>query len=88
MKSVICSWRVRNEHTRVASWRHLCGIELHADDREEVVEDGLSLVEAEIPCLAKMGDIPRPAAEQALEAAEPENEKPKRRQARQLEMKL
>jgi hypothetical protein len=40
-------------------------IKLYPDDCEEVVQDGLSLIEAEILCALRIADIPRPAAPHA-----------------------
>jgi hypothetical protein len=37
-------------------------IKLHPDNREEVIQDGLTLIEAEILCVMKIEDIPKPAA--------------------------
>src|SRR5271154_2545701 len=37
-------------------------IGLHPDNREEVVQSGLSLPEAEILCITKMARLPKPAA--------------------------
>jgi hypothetical protein len=36
-------------------------IELHTDNREEIVADGLSPIEAEILCVMEIENIPRPA---------------------------
>jgi hypothetical protein len=62
-------------------------IKLHADDREEVVQDGLSLIEAEILCAVKIADIPRPAAQPG---ADPKRRiaEPRRTDTRQLALKF
>jgi hypothetical protein len=60
-------------------------IKLHADDREEIVQDGLTLIEAEILCATKIADIPRPAASPAADPDPEERIKAKRRRdTRQL----
>ena len=62
-------------------------IKLYPDDREEVVQDGLTLVEAEILCAMKLEDLPRSAA--AIDPATPvEDIAPRRRRVRQLSLKL
>jgi hypothetical protein len=43
-------------------------IKLYADDCEEVVQDGLSAIEAEILCAMKIADIPRPTARPIADA--------------------
>jgi hypothetical protein len=35
-------------------------VKVHADNREEIIQDGLSPIEAEILCVAKIEDPPRP----------------------------
>ena len=56
-------------------------IKLHPDNREQVVQDGLTLIEAEILCVTLIEDIPRAPAQSALEddPAPREYRKPKRR---------
>ena len=65
-------------------------IELHADNREEVVQDGLTPIEAEILCAAKMADLPRVAASEHGTVVEPETStpEPEPRTARQLALKF
>jgi hypothetical protein len=63
-------------------------IELHAGDREEVVQDGLSPIEAEILCAAKIADLPGAAAQQPVAPMESEEVTPQPRTARQLTLKL
>jgi hypothetical protein len=64
-------------------------IEIYPDNREGVVQDGLSMIEAEILCAMKIEDLPKPAARPALEAAAVESALPKRRStSRQLELKM
>jgi hypothetical protein len=46
-------------------------IKLHSNDREEVVQDGLTLIAAEILCVSLIEDIPKPAAAEAPEAELP-----------------
>jgi hypothetical protein len=60
-------------------------IKLHPDNREEVVQDGLTLIEAEILCEMRIGDIPRAAVPRAIEPGAPES-KLKRPNARQLKL--
>jgi hypothetical protein len=45
-------------------------VELQVDNREEVVQDGLTPIEAEILCAAKMADLPRvvPSEQLTLDA--------------------
>ena len=62
-------------------------IKLYPDDCEEVVQDGLSLIEAEILCATKIADIPRPAARPSADAKPPIAE-PRRIDARQLAFKF
>jgi hypothetical protein len=62
-------------------------VELHADNREEVVQDGLSPIEAEILCAAKIADLPRAAFEHDS-LMERETPEPEPRAARQLTVKL
>jgi hypothetical protein len=46
--------------------RDACAVvKLYPDDREEIVQDGLSLIEAEILCAMKIEDLPRPPAPHA-----------------------
>jgi hypothetical protein len=63
-------------------------IKLHSGDREEVVQDGLTQIAAEILCVGLIEDIPKPAALPfALKGAPAEKETTKssgRRNARQL----
>jgi hypothetical protein len=66
-------------------------IKLHPNNREEVVQSGLSLIEAEILCVALIEDIPRAPrapAQSAREATAPESAEPKRRKPRQLALKF
>ena len=42
-------------------------IRLHPDDREEIVQSGLTLIEAEILCAIKLEDIPKPTSQRAPE---------------------
>jgi hypothetical protein len=63
-------------------------IKLYPDNREEVVQDGLSPIEAEIQCEAKIADLPRGVARRSGAPAEPENATPKPRDARQLALKF
>ena len=66
-------------------------IKLYPDDREAIVQDGLTLIEAEILCVAKIEDRPRPAAHAACrdDPEPPERTRPKpRRDARQLALKF
>jgi hypothetical protein len=51
-------------------------IELHPDNREEIIQDGLSLIEAEVLCVAKMADIPRAAACKPSTSMEPDKRAP------------
>jgi hypothetical protein len=66
-------------------------IKLYPDDREEIVQDGLSLIEAEILCVAKIEDLPRPLASPAC-SGDPNlhtRTRPKpRRDTRQLALKF
>jgi hypothetical protein len=59
---------------------------LHPDDREEVVQNGLTLLEAEILCVMKLEDIARGAATVG-EQPFAEEIGPRRRQ-RQLKFKF
>jgi delta 1-pyrroline-5-carboxylate dehydrogenase len=43
-------------------------IKLHSDNEEEVVQSGLTLLEAEILCAAKIADLPKPAAPNWVDA--------------------
>ena len=63
-------------------------IELPADNREEVVQDGLSPIEAEILCEAKLAEIPRAAAQQPAALIEQEAGTPEPGTARQLVLKF
>jgi hypothetical protein len=66
-------------------------IELHSTDQEEVLQSGLSLIEAEILCAMKIADIPRPAMSPAADddSASPAPIKGRRRRdARQLALKF
>jgi hypothetical protein len=63
-------------------------IELWSDNREKVVQDGLSPIEAEILCVAKIEDLPRQTAEQPVTSAKPESTERQPRTARQLELKI
>jgi len=66
-------------------------IKLHPDDREEIVQDGLTLIEAEILCAMKIADLPRPVAPPACrdDPGPRTRTKPKhRRDARQLALKF
>jgi hypothetical protein len=64
-------------------------IKLHGNNREEVVQDGLTPIEAEILCAAKIGDLPRVAAQQPRAGLAPGkvDQEPEPR-ARQLALKL
>jgi hypothetical protein len=62
-------------------------IKLYSDDREEVVQDSLTLIEAEILCAAKIADIPRPAAAPSA-GPEPRIEKRRPADTRQLALKF
>lgn len=65
-------------------------IRLHPDNREEIVQSGITLIEAEILCAIKLEDIPKPASQRApedyLEA--PECTMPRRHIPRQLTFKF
>jgi hypothetical protein len=54
-------------------------IKLHADNREEVVQDGLSAIEAEILCEAKIADLPRAVAHPLVAPIEPDEAAPEPR---------
>jgi len=62
-------------------------IELFPDDREETVQAGLSLIEAEILCATRIADIPRPAASPSADP-KPRIAQPCRTDARQLALKF
>jgi hypothetical protein len=56
------SFPVAASQIRAVSSCDVCSVfELYPDNREEVVQDDLSPIEAEILCAAKMADIPRAA---------------------------
>jgi hypothetical protein len=59
-------------------------IKLLADNREEVVQDGMTLIEAEILCAMKIDDLPRGAAA----AGELPLEEPRPKRPRQLSLKF
>jgi hypothetical protein len=66
-------------------------IKLHPDNREEVIQDGLSPIEAEILCVAKIEDIPRGPAQLIPEvhSVEPVSTGTKRRRTpKQLALKF
>jgi hypothetical protein len=64
-------------------------IKLDADNREEVIQDSLSPIEAEILCAAKIADLPRAErAQQPAALMKPENATPELRTARQLVLKF
>jgi hypothetical protein len=63
-------------------------IKLHADNREEVVQDGLTPIEAEILCAARIADLPRAEAQQPVALVKSEDVTPKPRAARQLALKF
>lgn len=63
-------------------------IKLYPDNREEVIQDGLSPIEAEILCETKIADIPRAAAQQPVALIEQEAGTPEPRTARQLVLKF
>jgi hypothetical protein len=59
-------------------------IKLYADNRKEVYQDGLTLIEAEILCVTLIEDIPKRATPQEPESDQSpvESGAPKRRNAR------
>jgi hypothetical protein len=59
-------------------------IKLRPDDREEVVQDGLTPIEAEILRMARMSDIPRTAQQQIAAPVDQETATP----ARQLRLRI
>jgi hypothetical protein len=62
-------------------------IKLYPDNREEVVQEGLSPIEAKILCAAKIEDLPRRApapSDDATVSTEPVSSSTKNRQPRQL----
>jgi hypothetical protein len=70
-------------------------IELHPDNSEEVVQSGLTLIEAEILCAMRIADLPKPAAPQAQPAPSEDGDDPApppcvktRRDIRQLALKF
>jgi hypothetical protein len=64
-------------------------IKLHPDNEEEVVQSGLTLLEAEILCVAKIADLPKFAAPQACHGDPTLRQLVKpRRDVRQLALKL
>jgi hypothetical protein len=64
-------------------------IKLHPDNEEEVVQSGLTLLEAEILCVAKIADLPKSAAPQAChEEPTPRQTIKPRHDARQLALKF
>jgi len=60
-------------------------IKLYSDNCEEVVQDGLSPIEAEILCALRIADIPRPAAPPSTD---PKPRIAERTDARQLALKF
>jgi len=60
-------------------------IKLFPDDREEVVQDGMTLFEAEILCAMKIDGLPRGAA---VSAPELPLEEPRPKRPRQLSLKF
>ena len=63
-------------------------ISLLADNRQEVVQDGLSPIEAEILCAAKMADIPRTASQRTAVPSKAETESTAGRMDRQVALKF
>jgi hypothetical protein len=63
-------------------------IRLYADNREEVVQDDLSLIEAEILCEAKIADIIGAAAQRVVVPGENGDDTPEFHTARQFVLKL
>jgi hypothetical protein len=64
-------------------------IELHPDDREEVVQGGLTLIEAEILCAMRIADLPKSAPPQIGDELPALRQRVKpRRDARQLALKF
>jgi hypothetical protein len=63
-------------------------IKLYPDNREEIVADGLSLIEAEILCAMKIEDIPRPMSSAVGEFTVDTTREKKRGPARQLALKF
>jgi hypothetical protein len=64
-------------------------VKLHPDNEGEVVQSGLTLLEAEILCAAKIADLPKPAAPQAChEEPTPRQPMKPRRDVRQLALKF
>jgi hypothetical protein len=67
-------------------------IKLYADNGEEVMQEGLSLIEAENLYLAKIASLPRPApgaaAHDDTATTEPRSSSTKNRQPKQLALKL
>lgn len=61
-------------------------IKLYPDDREEIVAEGLSEIEAEILCAMKLEDLPRAAA--IGDPPEAEDIAPRRKRPRQLQLKF
>ena len=61
-------------------------IKLYPDDREELVAEGLSQIEAEILCAMKLEDLPRAAA--VGEEPPAEDIAPRRKRPRQLTLKF
>ena len=59
-------------------------IKLYPDNREEVVQSDLTLLEAEILCAMKIADILKPAPPRPVAPVAAENGKPEPRVARQL----
>jgi hypothetical protein len=64
-------------------------VELGSDDRERIVQDGMSLLEAEILCAAKIADIQLPAPAQDFDHdVEPRHRIERRRDPRQLTLRF
>jgi hypothetical protein len=68
-----------------ASW---AVIELHTDNREEVVADGLSVIEAEILCVMKIEDTHKPVSPPAGEPQVDDKHEKNRAPVRQLAFKF
>jgi hypothetical protein len=75
----------RDDHVVLRRSGDVCSvIKLFPDNREEVVQDGMTLIEAEILCAMKIDDLPRGAAV----AGELPLEEPGPKRPRQLRFKF
>jgi hypothetical protein len=63
-------------------------IELHTDDREEIVESGLALADAENLCARKIDDMRIAGAPDSLDLLEPGPRQQMKRRTRQLAFKF